>query len=140
MTKTQKVELCDECRFDGGQHYDVDLDGKTTVTKPHHDQAALLGQARAIVEAAHEQQVTDARRIVAAFAETHFEFSANDCAEAMNDAGIDGPVVGAAFAWAQEQGVIVATGRRVKHRDAHVRHRINLWRSVQRARALGESA
>lgn len=125
MTTKLRVETCAECRFDSGWHYPDDGEPY----RPHLDAAKAKERAQAIVEAAHEQQVADARRIVQTAAETKYEFSANDIRQQILDAGIEGPVVGAAFTWCEKQGVIEATGRRVQSSDPATRHAINVWRS-----------
>ncbi len=131
MTKT-KVQLCDECKWDNGNHYADDE--ARTITRPHHDAAAAAASSLRIVELAHEQQTEQARLIVAAAAETMLEFSANQIRQQMVDAGIEGPAVGAAFKWAETQGLIEATGRSVQSTDPATRHRLNVWRSVEKSR------
>lgn len=121
-----KLEFCDECRFDGGQHFDAD----GHVTRPHLDAALAKAHAVRVVELAHEQQTAEARRIIHYHAIRSLEFSANTLRQEMTDAGIDGPVIGAAFNYAETQGWIEATGRTVPSTEATTRHRINVWRSL----------
>lgn len=125
MTKP-KITYCSECQFSNGWHYSED---GTQSWRPHLDEYRAKQHALAVVEAAHEQQVAEARRIVKAAAESMFEFSANQIRQQILDAGIDGPVVGAAFTWCEKQGFIEATGRRVQSTDPATRHALNVWRS-----------
>ena len=133
---SDKIQTCDECRYDGGIHYSAD---GTQSWRPHLDELQTKQRAQAVVEAAHEQQVRDARRIIRDAAERHYEFSANTIRQELDDAGIDGPVVGAAFTWAQTQGVIEATGRSVMSSEASTRHRINVWASLVHPRVKREA-
>lgn len=131
--KAKVVVLCAACQLDGGWHYD-DPDQPT---RPHHDAARAAENALRIVELAHEEQTKQAREIVRYAADSMLEFSANNIRKQMLDAGIEGPVVGAAFKWAETHGLIEATGRSVQSTEASTRHRINVWRSIARAKALG---
>lgn len=130
----QKIELCAHCRYDGGWHYDED----GNPSRPHHDAAKAKEAAQKIVELAHEEQTKQAREIVALAAESLFEFSANNIRVEMKLADInERAVIGAAFDWAHKQGLIEPTGRYVMSTEPSTRHRINVWRSVKRAAALG---
>ncbi len=131
MTKP-KIEYCDECRWDNGNHYADDE--ARTISRPHHDAAKAAEVSLQAVGLAHEQQTEQAHAIIEAAAETMLEFSANQIRQQMVDAGIDGPIIGAAFAWAAAEGLIEDTGRTVPSTEASTRHRIHVWRSVEKSR------
>lgn len=131
-----KITLCDECRLDNGWHYPEDGEPY----RPHLQEAKAASNALRVVELAHEQQTKQARDIVKWAAECMLEFSANNVRLQMADAGIEGPVVGAAFKWAETEGLIEATGRSVQSTDPATRHRINVWRSLHMAARLGVGA
>lgn len=82
---------------------------------------------------AHPDEFAAAVAIVTATAERIAVLSANDTRDAIEAAGIPGPVVGAAFRKAVADGLIKPTGERVKstQRATHA-HRIDLYRSLIR--------
>ncbi len=129
MTKT-KVQLCAECEWDSGWHYD-DPDHPT---RPHHDAAKAAEVSLKAVGLAHEQQTKAAHEILKYACETLLEFNANILRDQFHQAGIDTPVIGAAFAWAQAQGLIEDTGRTVPSLEKSTRHKIAVWRSVEKSR------
>lgn len=79
----------------------------------------------------HTAAFKAAKRIVADFADTRAAFSANDCADAMDNAGVPSSLRGSAFSWAAREGLIEETTTRERHRDPAVRHKIPVWRSLR---------
>lgn len=134
-TKQAPVELCAVCRFDGGWHFD-DPDNPT---RPHHEAARLREAARILAEISHDEAKQKAREIVEAAAAQRFEFSANDLHAEFDKEGVPESLHAGAFTWAHKQGLIVPTGRGVMSKDPKTRHRLNVWRSVERARQLGQA-
>lgn len=114
---------------------------------PHYDAAGIVHRRKPAAELlreaevardagvartteAHPDEFAAAVAIVTATAERMAVLSANDTREAIEGAGIPGPVVGAAFRKAVAAGLIEPTGDRVKstQRATHA-HRIEVYRS-----------
>ncbi len=138
MSEKRKIELCAECRTDGGWHYPEDGEP----FRPHHEAARRLEHARALTAAANEAAVQAGRLILRDVAATREEFSANDVRHLFDAADIPDPVVGACFNWAASDGatadgpLIENTGQYVQSSEQTTRHRIVQWRSrVYRGRA-----
>lgn len=129
------MQLCDECRWDNGNHYSDDE--ARTLSRPHHDAAKAAEVSLKAIGLAHEQQTKQAHDILEYACETLLEFNANMLRDQFHDAGIDTPIIGAAFAWAVSEGLIEDTGRTVQSTESTTRHKIHVWRSVERARKLG---
>jgi hypothetical protein len=129
VTAVKPPRTCPECRYDGGLHYTDDLIPKS-FRCPNYLAADLHEQAQQLTEEAHTQAKEAARRIVADAAATRHLFSANDIRDELDAAQIPGPVVGGAFTWAKNQGLIVKTDRRVMSNEASTRHEIPVWRRV----------
>ena len=123
---------CNVCKLDGGWHYPDDGEPYRC---PERAQTAERERIEGIVADQHTQAFQAAKRIVADFAETRVAFSANDCADAMDDAGVPSSLRGSAFSWAAREGLIEETATRVAHRDPAVRHKIPVWRSLAYGRS-----
>jgi hypothetical protein len=83
---------------------------------------------------ANADKLAAAVAIIRDTAARHDEFSANDTRDAMEEAGVTGPVVGVAFRTALDQGAIEPTGRRVKSTQrATNAHRVDTYRRKDEA-------
>lgn len=129
MSGQKPPRTCPECVHDGGFHYTDDLVPKA-YRCPNYLAATFHEQAQQLTAEAHKQATEAARRIVADAAATRHEFSANDIRTELDAAQIPGPVVGGAFRWAKEQGLIVKADRRVMSNEPSTRHPIDVWRAV----------
>lgn len=131
--KPKPPRVCDECRYDGGWHYiDEGPERQPRRVRCNNYLAAdLLEQAQKLTEEARAQAKEAARRIVADAAETRYLFSANDLRKELDAAQVPGSVVGGAFTWAKEQGLITKTEQRVMSDQESTRHGIDVWRSLR---------
>lgn len=122
---------CDECRYDGGKHYNED--GTRWWDCPNRVAADAQKRALELTAAAHEKQTEAAKQILKDAAASMVEFSANQIRDRFDHADItDKQVIGAAFnALANAKPpVIEGTGRYVQSTDPATRHRIQVWRSL----------
>jgi hypothetical protein len=125
--KPKLPRTCPTCRLDGGWHYDDEGNARRCgnwLAAELHDEAVKL------TEEGREQAREAARRIVSDAAHGLPEFSANNCRLALDAAQVPGSVVGGAFRWAFNQGLIKKTGRKVMSDEDTTRHEIDVWQSL----------
>lgn len=119
---------CDVCRFDGSWHYDED--GKATRCPNWLAEELRTHAAELAVKQASDRDEA-AWLIVQEAAKRFREFSVNNIRKEIDAAQIDDQsTMGRAFTRAQQERLIVATGRREPSRKEGTKSTVNVWRSL----------
>lgn len=135
MTASKLRYCCDECRIESPGWHWID-DGNPEhqprmVPCPEKQRAEQAAKVAKLTADEHTRAFKAAKEIIHDAARVHAEFSANTCRQEIEAAQIPGAVVGAAFSWAQREGLIEATGRTTPSTDEGTHsHRLFVWRSL----------
>ena len=121
---------CDECRFDGSWHYDIDDAGNITQRRcPNWIAAEAHLEAQELAKLANENAWAAAQQIIRDVAETMPQFNANLIRDRFDQAGIPTSLRGSAFRWAAEKHLIRKAGSVMSDQDT-TRHEVGEWVSL----------
>ena len=122
---------CDECKYDGGWHYDIDDAGNITQRRcPNWIAAEAHLEAQELAKLANENAWAAAQQIIRDAAHELPTLDANLLRDRFDQARIPTSLIGSAFTWAAKRELITKEAERVQSTEATTRHEIARWRSL----------